>query len=62
MKEFITKLRTNENNIAVKTAVAGVITVAAIGAGIYFTKKGAPTPVTIVVAESAGPIIDSAQP
>jgi hypothetical protein len=53
------KFRTNENNITVKAAIAGVITVAVIGAGIYFTKKGAPTPVVIVVEEAAEAVSDA---
>lgn len=59
MKETLRKFRTNENNITVKTAIAGVITVAVIGAGIYFTKKGAPIPVILVVEETAETISDA---
>lgn len=51
MKEFYTVLRTNENGARTKTLIAAGITVVAIAAGIYLTKKNSVVPVNLVVVE-----------
>lgn len=61
MKDFVAALRTNENGVRTKTLIAGAITVAAIGAGIYFTKKSASVPVVLVVEEAVETVTDAAQ-
>lgn len=61
MKDFVTAIRTNENGARTKTLVAAGITVAAIAAGIYLTKKSAATPVVLVVEEAVETVTDAAQ-
>lgn len=61
MKDFVTAIRTNENGARTKTLVAAGITVAAVAAGIYLTKKSAATPVVLVVEEAVETVTDAAQ-
>lgn len=61
MKDFVTAIRTNENGARTKTLVAAGITVAAIAAGIYPTKKSAATLVVLVVEEAVETVTDAAQ-
>ena len=61
MKDFVTAIRTNENGARTKTLVAAGITVAAVAAGIYLTKKNAATPVVLVVEEAVETVTDAAQ-
>lgn len=59
MKDFVTAIRTNENGARTKTLIAAGITVAAVAAGIYLTKKNASVPVVLVVEDAADTIIDA---
>lgn len=61
MKDFVTAIRTNENGARTKTLVAAGITVAAVAAGIYLTKKNAVAPVVLVVEEAVETVTDAAQ-
>lgn len=61
MKDFITALKTNENNVRTKTLIAGSITVAIVGIGIYLSQKSAPTPLVVVVEEVVDTVTDAAQ-
>ncbi|AWN03379.1 hypothetical protein PBI_COUNT_57 [Microbacterium phage Count] len=61
MKEFVAAIRTNENGARTKTLVAAGITVAAVAAGIYLTKKNAVAPVVLVVEEAVETVTDAAQ-
>lgn len=55
-----TPIRTNEDGARTKLFIAAGITVAAIVAGIYLTKKNAQVPVLLVVEEVAETITDTA--
>lgn len=59
MKDFVAAIRTNENGARTKTLIAGAITVAAIGLGIYLTKKNASVPVVLVVEEAVETVTDA---
>lgn len=61
MKDFVTAIRTNENGARTKTLVAAGITVAAVAAGIYLTKKNAVAPVVLVVEDAVETVTDAAQ-
>ena len=61
MKDFVTAIRTNENGARMKTLVAAGITVVAVAADIYLTKKSAATPVVLVVEEAVETVTDAAQ-
>lgn len=56
-----TAIRTNENGARTKALVATGITVAAVAAGIYLTKKNAPLPAVIVVEEVVEAVTDAPQ-
>ena len=60
MKDFVVALRTNENGARTKTLIAAGITVAAVAAGIYLTKKNANVPVVLVVEEAVESVTDAA--
>jgi hypothetical protein len=53
-------IRTNENGARTKLIVASAITVAAVAAGIYLTKKNAQVPVVLIVEEAVETITDNA--
>ncbi len=53
-------IRTNENGARTKLIIASAITVAAVAAGIYLTKKNAQVPVVLVVEEAVETIADNA--
>lgn len=59
MKDFVAALRTNENGARTKTLIAAGITVAAVAAGIYLTKKNASAPVVLVVEEGVETVTDA---
>lgn len=59
MKDFVEALRTNENGARTKTLIAAGITVAAVAAGIYLTKKNAAVPVVLVVEEAVETVTDA---
>jgi predicted mannosyl-3-phosphoglycerate phosphatase (HAD superfamily) len=62
MKEFVAAIRTNENGARTKTLIAAGITVAAVAAGIYLTKKNAAVPVVLITSETvAEAVTDAAQ-
>jgi hypothetical protein len=62
MKEFVAAIRTNENGARTKTLIAAGITVAAVAAGIYLTKKNAAVPVVLIASETvAEAVTDAAQ-
>ena len=61
MKDFIAALKTNENDARTKTLIAAGITVAAVGLGIYLTKKNASAPIVLVVEEATDIITDGPQ-
>lgn len=52
-------IRTNENGARTKLIIASAITVAAVAAGIYLTKKNAAVPVVLVVEEVVETIADN---
>jgi len=56
-----TALRTNENGARTKALIATGITVAAVAAGVYLTKKNAPLPAVIIVEEAATAVTDATQ-
>lgn len=56
-----TALRTNENGARTKAIIATGITVAAVAAGVYLTKKNASVPVVLVVEEAAEAVTDAAK-
>ena len=60
MKDFVEALRTNENGARTKTLIAAGITVAAVAAGIYLTKKNAVPVVELNVVEVVETITDAA--
>lgn len=62
MPKLWTALRTNENGARTKALIATGITVAAVAAGVYLTKKNAPVPALIVVEEAAEAVIDASKP
>lgn len=53
MKKLIGKIRTNEDNAAVKLGLAVLITGASIGAGIWATKANKTPQVNLIVVEEA---------
>lgn len=53
MNRLWTAIRTNENGARTKVLIATGITVAAVAAGVYLTKKNAPVPAVIIVEEAA---------
>lgn len=53
-------IRTNENGARTKLIIASAITVAAVAAGIYLTKKNAQVPVVLIVEEAVETIADNA--
>ncbi len=59
MKDFVVAFRTNENGARTKTLIAAGITVAAVAAGIYLTKKNASVPVVLVVEEAVETVTDA---
>lgn len=61
MNKLWTAIRTNENGARTKALVATGITVAAVAAGIYLTKKNAPLPAVIVVEEVVEAVTDAPQ-
>lgn len=58
MKEFWNAMKTNENGARTKTLIAAGITVTAVAAGIYLTKKNSATPVLLVTTDAAETLID----
>lgn len=61
MNKLWTALRTNENGARTKALVATGITVAAVAAGIYLTKKNAAVPLVVVVEEATEAVTDATQ-
>ena len=62
MKDFVTVIKTNENGARTKTLIAAGITIAAVAAGVYLTKKNAAVPVVLVATEAVENITDTVQP
>lgn len=61
MNRFFRALRTNEDGARTKTLIATGITVAAIAAGVYLTKKNSAVPVVLLVEEATEVVTDAAK-
>lgn len=61
MKKTWNVIKTNEDGARTQALIAVGITVVAIAAGIYLTKKNAAVPVVLVVEETVETLTDAAQ-
>jgi hypothetical protein len=60
MNRLWTAIRTNEDGVRTQLIIATAITGAAIGLGIYVTKKNSPVPVILTVVPDATEVITDA--